>query len=143
MITIQETATTARPPGEVFAYVADFTKVAEWDPGISSSRRVAGDGGMGTRYEVGATFASRVIPMTYEVVEYTAPTRIVLRGSAATIEAVDAIGFEAQAGGGTRVVYRADFTLKGPLRFFALLMRPLFTRLGRKAVGGLEKTLNA
>jgi carbon monoxide dehydrogenase subunit G len=143
MITIQETAATTRPRPEVFAYVADFTKVAEWDPGIASSLRVAGDGGAGTRYEVGATFAGRVIPMTYEVVEHDAPTRIVLHGVGTAIEAVDDIRFEEQEGGGTRVVYRADFTLKGPLRFFAFLMKPLFTRLGRKAVGGLEKTLNA
>jgi carbon monoxide dehydrogenase subunit G len=142
MITIQETVTTPRPRPEAFAYVADFTKVAEWDPGIRSSLRVAGDGGVGTRYEVGATFAGRVIPMTYEVVEYTPPTRIVLRGVSATVEAVDAISFEETASGGTRVVYRADFTLKGVLRYFGFLMKPLFIRLGRKAIGGLGEALN-
>ncbi len=143
MISIQETIATPRPRPEVFAYVADFTKVAEWDPGIASARRVAGDGGVGTRYEVGATFAGRVVPMTYQVVEHVPPTRIVLRGAAATVDAVDDIGFEETEGGGTRVTYRADFTLKGPLRFLALPMRPLFARLGRKAVGGLGKALNS
>jgi uncharacterized protein YndB with AHSA1/START domain len=143
MISIQETVTTPRPRPEVFAYVADFTKVAEWDPGIASARRVAGDGGVGTRYEVEATFAGRVVPMTYEVAEYSSPTRIVLRGSASTLDAVDDIRFEETDGGGTRVVYRADFALRGPLRFLALPMRPLFTRLGRKAVGGLGRALNA
>jgi len=142
MITIQETVTTARPRPEVFAYVADFTKAAEWDPGIRSSERVAGDGGAGTRYEVGATFAGRGVPMTYEVVEHTAPARIVLRGLAATVEAVDAIAFEDLPGGGTRVVYRADFTLKGGLRYFGFLMKPVFGRLGRKAIGGLRAALN-
>ena len=142
MITIQETVTTPRPRPQAFAYVADFTKVAEWDPGIRSSVRGAGDGGVGTRYEVGATFAGRVIPMTYEVVEYTPPSRIVLRGVSATVEAVDAISFEERASGGTRVVYRADFTLKGALRYFGFLMKPLFIRLGRKAIGGLGEALN-
>ena len=122
--------------------MADFTKVAEWDPGIRSSVRVAGDGGVGTRYEVGATFAGRVVPMTYEVIEHAAPARIVLRGLAATVEAVDAISFEDLPGGGTRVVYRADFTLKGGLRYFGFLMKPLFGRLGRKAIGGLREALN-
>lgn len=142
MITIQETVNTPRPRPEAFAYVADFAKVAEWDPGIRSSVRVAGDGGVGTRYEVGATFAGRVVPMTYEVIEYAAPARIVLRGLAATVEAVDAISFEETASGGTRVVYRADFTLKGGLRYFGLVMKPLFGRLGRKAIGGLRSALN-
>ena len=70
MITIQETATTARPRPEAFAYVADFTTAAEWDPGLRYSERVSGDGGVGTRYRVGATFAGRVVPMIYEVIEH-------------------------------------------------------------------------
>jgi carbon monoxide dehydrogenase subunit G len=142
MITIQGTVITARTRPDVFAYVADFSKVSEWDPGIAASRRVAGEGGAGTRYEVEATFAGRVVPMVYEVAEHTPPSRIVLRGAAATVDAVDDIRFEETEGGGTRVVYRADFTLKGPLRFFALPMRPLFARLGRKAIGGLDRALN-
>ena len=142
MINIQGTVTTPRPRADVFAYVADFTKVAEWDPGIQSSARVAGDGGTGTRYEVGATFAGRVVPMVYEVVDYAPPERIVLHGRGATVEAVDSIAFEAAPGGGTQVVYRADFTLKGGLRHVGFLMRPLFTRLGRKAIGGLQAALN-
>jgi len=142
MITIQETVTTPRPRPDVFAYVADFTKAAEWDPGIRSAVRVAGAGGVGTRYEVEATFAGRVVPMTYEVIEHTAPTCIVLRGGAATVEALDTIAFEEAPEGGTRVVYRADFTLKGRLRSVGFLMKPLFRRLGRKAIGGLGAVLN-
>ena len=142
MITIQETATTPRPRPEAFAYVADFTRAAEWDPGIRSSVRVAGDGGVGSRYEVGATFAGRVVPMIYEVIEHAVPGRIVLRGVAASVEALDTISFEEVPGGGTRVGYRADFTLKGGLRHVAFLMKPLFGRLGRKAIGGLQAALN-
>ncbi len=141
-IRIEETVTTKRPLSEVFAYVADFTKVAEWDPGIRLSTRVSGDGGVGTRYEVEATFAGRVVPMTYEVVEREDPERIVLRGTAPTAEAIDDIRFEAD-GEGTRITYRAEFTLKGVLRFFGLLLRPVFTRLGKKALAGLDATLNA
>ena len=111
-------------------------------PGIRSSARIAGDGGVGTRYQVGATFAGRVIPMTYEVIDYAAPSRIVLRGTAATVEAVDAITFDDLPGGATRVTYRADFTLKGGLRYFGFLMKPLFGRLGRKAIGGLGEALD-
>jgi carbon monoxide dehydrogenase subunit G len=143
MITIQETVTSARPRPDVFAYVADFARVAEWDPGIASARRVAGDGAVGSRYEVQAGFAGRVVPMTYEVVEHTPPARVVLRGTAATLEAVDDIRFEETEAGGTRVVYRAEFTLKGPLRLFALPLRPVFARLGRRAISGLDRALNS
>jgi hypothetical protein len=142
MISIQETVTSPRSRAEVFAYVADFTKATEWDPGIRSSSRVAGDGGVGTRYQVEATFGGRVVPMTYEVAEHAAPSRLVLRGAAATVDAVDAISFEDQAGGGTRVTYRADFTLKGALRYFGFFLKPTFARLGRTALAGLEAALN-
>jgi len=140
-IRIEEVVATERPLSDVFAYVADFTKVAEWDPGIRSSTRVSGDGGIGTRYQVEATFAGRVVPMTYEIVEREDLKRVVLRGTAPTAEAIDDICFEAD-GGGTRITYRAEFTLKGALRFFALLLRPVFIRLGKKAMAGLEATLN-
>lgn len=142
MISIQVTTTTSRPRPEVFAYVADFARVAEWDPGIAAARRVAGEGGVGTRYEVEATFAGRSVPMVYEVVEHDAPLRIVLRGAAAAVEAVDDIGFEELGGGGTRVTYRADFTLPGRRRWLAPLLRPLFGRLGRRAIEGLGRALN-
>lgn len=141
MISIQHSVATARPRPEVFAYVADFEKVAEWDPGIASARRVTGDGGVGTRYEIGARFAGRVVPMTYEVVEHSAPGRITLRGTSGGVDAVDDIRF-VEAAGGTRVDYRADFTLRGALRFAAPLLRPLFRRVGRRAIDGLQRALN-
>jgi carbon monoxide dehydrogenase subunit G len=140
-IRIEETVVTRRPRPEVFGYVADFKKVAEWDPGIRSSTRVFGDGGVGTRYEVEATFAGRVVPMTYEVIEHEEPERIVLHGTAPTAEATDDIRFE-DDDGGTRIVYRAEFVLKGALRLLGPLLRPIFTRLGTKAMAGLDSTLN-
>src|SRR5436853_323336 len=33
----------ATPPGETFAYLADFTYAAEWDPGVAEARRLTPD----------------------------------------------------------------------------------------------------
>ena len=140
MITLTETITSPKPRAEVFTYVADFSTVAEWDPGIQSSTRTSGDGGVGTVYAVEATFAGRVVPMTYEVTGFEPGHRIVLRGIGDAVEAIDTITF-ADHGEATRVVYSAEFTLKGFMRFLELPMRPLFTRLGKKAIGGLREAL--
>lgn len=142
MIRLTETVTTQRPLAEVFAYVADFTTTAEWDPGIRASTLRSGDGTVGSVYDVRATFLGREVPMTYEVVEYARDERIVIRGEAPTVTAVDTIEV-AQPDGPTVVTYSAQFTLKGPIRFLEPLLRPLFGRLGRKALQGLDAVLNA
>jgi carbon monoxide dehydrogenase subunit G len=140
MIRYQETVVSPRPPEDVFAYVSDFTTVVEWDPGIASSERSSGEGGVGTTYDVVATFRGREVPMTYEVVEYREPSQIVLRGTGSSVEALDTIDFSAD-GAGTRLVYTAEFRMKGLLRFAEPFMRGMFDSLGKKAIGGLRSAL--
>jgi carbon monoxide dehydrogenase subunit G len=142
MITITETITTTKPRPEVFAYLSDFTAVAEWDPGIASSDRTSGDGGVGSVYEVIATFSGREIPMTYEVLEMTPPERIVLRGAGRSVVALDTIEC-LDHNDGTRVVYTAEFRLKGVMRLVEPFLGGTFRRLGRTAIEGLARALNA
>jgi carbon monoxide dehydrogenase subunit G len=140
MIRIHETVASPRPPEDVFAYVSDFTTVAEWDPGILTSERTSGEGGAGTTYAVVADFRGREVPMTYEVVELRPPERIVLHGSGSAVDAVDTIEFFAD-GAGTRVVYNAEFRMKGLFRFAEPFMRGMFDALGKKAIDGLRAAL--
>jgi hypothetical protein len=61
---VTEVIEVPRTPAESFAYVADFTTVAEWDPGIHASRRVSGDGGTGSVYEVQAGFRGKTMTVS-------------------------------------------------------------------------------
>jgi len=140
MISIRESITTTRPREEAFAYVADFRTVAEWDPGIEASERTGGEGGVGTTYRVTAAFRGRSIPMTYEVTEHERPDRIVLRGEGAAVHAVDTIEFF-DHDGGTRIVYSADFRMKGLFRLAEPFMGGMFRDLGHKAIAGLDRAL--
>jgi carbon monoxide dehydrogenase subunit G len=142
MIRIQGTVSTPKPPEDVFAYVSDFTTVTEWDPGIASSERTSGDGGTGTTYDVVAVFRGRSVPMTYEVADHRPPERIMLRAAASSVDALDTIEFFPD-GAGTRVVYTAEFRMKGLLRFAEPFMRGMFDTLGKKAIDGLRSKLNA
>ena len=53
---------------------------ADWDPGIHESRKVSGDGGVGTVYEVQAEFRGKTMPFTYTVTALEQDARIVLDG---------------------------------------------------------------
>lgn len=128
------------PVAASFAYVADFTTVAEWDPGIHESRRVSGDGGVGTVYEVQAEFRGKTMPFTYTVTALEQNSRIVLDGVGERATSVDTIGFEA-TGEGTRITYSAEFKLKGVFRAAEPFLGSTFRTLARKALAGLEAKL--
>ena len=146
MTRLTRTLEVDRPIGEVFAFVADFTHVAEWDPGSVESRKLTpGDVGVGvgTEYDVVAEFNGRRLPLTYVVREWTPPRRVVLEGTGSTFRGVDDISFEPTASGGTRVTCVADLRLRGPLRAFEPFLRTRFERTGDDAVAGMRRALEA
>ena len=144
---VTEVIEVARSVEESFAYVADFTTVADWDPGIHSSRRVSGDGGIGSIYDVQAEFRGKTVPFTYTVTAFEQNRRIVLDGVGEKATSVDTIEFEAlpSAGDGTgaRITYTADFRLKGLLRIAEPFLGGTFRDLARKALAGLEAELRS
>ena len=137
---IQREVTTSTPPDRVFAYLSDFTTTTEWDPGTVKTVRVSGDGGVGTTYENTSKFMGRETELTYEVVEYAAPTRIVLHGTNKTVDATDSITVEAN-GGGSRVTYEANFEFSGVAKLMAPLLSPALKKLGDDAKKGMEEAL--
>ena len=139
---VREVIEVQRSAAEAFAYVADFTTAAQWDPGIAESRRVSGDGGVGTRYEVLADFRGKRLPFTYTVTEVVAGRRIVLDGVGAKATSVDTIEVE-PAGAGARITYTADFRLKGVLRAAEPFLGGTFKTLAAKALAGLEASLGS
>ena len=139
---IERTVTTAAPLEAVFGYLADFTTTTEWDPGTVRTSRVAGDGGVGTRYHNRSRFLGRETELTY-VVEQLVPGSVIhLRGENRTVVANDTMTFVRTPTGGTRVTYRAAFSFKGPARLVAPLLSPAFRRLGDEAERGLYQCLD-
>ena len=140
---VTEVIEVPRTPEEAFAYVADFTTVAEWDPGIHASRKVSGDGGVGSVYEVQAEFRGKTMPFTYTVTAFEQNRKIVLDGVGEKATSLDTIAFEPAAGGGTRITYSADFRLKGVLRVAEPFLGGTFKALAKKALDGLAAKLGA
>ncbi|MEO5634446.1 SRPBCC family protein [Gaiella sp.] len=138
---VTEVIEVPRSVEESFAYVADFTTVAEWDPGIHESTRVSGEGDVGTIYAVQAEFRGKTMPFTYTVTAFAPNERIVLDGVGERATSLDTIAFEAAVAGGTRITYTADFRLKGVLRVAEPFLGGTFRALAGKALAGLEAKL--
>ena len=136
---------TSTPIDRVYAYLSDFTTTNEWDPGTVETVRVAGDGGVGSRYRNSSSFMGRQTKLTYVVREVVPDERFVLQGDNKTLRAVDTMTF-APAGTGTRVTYDADFTFKGGMKYAALLLSPVlalaFKKLGDEAEQGMQSSLD-
>jgi carbon monoxide dehydrogenase subunit G len=139
---LHRTITVNRPLEEAFAYVADFTTVSEWDPGVSGSTQTAGNGpGVGATYRVTAVFNGRELPMTYHMSAYEPPARVTLRGEGSTVTAVDDITFKDRGDGTTQIDYMADLRMKGLLRLAEPFLKGAFDKLADKAMAGLERRL--
>ena len=141
MATIQESIVVDRPIEEAFAYTADFSNVADWDPGVVSVEAL--DGGppaVGARYDLVVAFGRSEVPMRYEITELDAPGRVVLVGEGKGLTAIDTIEFTA-ADGGTRIDYTAELEFRNFIRFIERFMGRVFDGVGKKAMAGLSAAL--
>jgi hypothetical protein len=136
------TVTSPKPIEQVFAYMADFSNVREWDPSaVRADAMGGGDAELGARYEVTSRFLGRETDLTYEIVELQRPARVVLRGENESVVSVDAIGFRELPEGGTEVTYDADLKLKGARRLFDPAFGIAFRRLCERARARMQEVL--
>lgn len=131
-----------RPQAETFAYVADWSHLADWDPGIAESRKVSdGPVGTGTQFDVLADFRGRTIPMRYTIIEFEEGRRVVLDGQGDNVTSVDEITVE-EIESGSRITYDADIKMKGIYRIVQPFLGGTFNKMGQKALAGLKKELD-
>ena len=136
------TVDSPRGPDDVFAYLSDFSTTQEWDPGVAEAERLdEGEIVVGSRVRLVADFMGRKTPLVYEVTAIDPPNLITLRGENGNVVSLDTMTFEPTASGGTRIVYDADLTLKGPMRIADPLLKLVFNRIGDHAVEGLRAEL--
>lgn len=122
----QTTVRSAWSRERTFGYLADFRRVAEWDPTIESSELTGGTAGEpGATYDVTFSVAGKQSTLPYRAVEVNPPSSIVMKAETDAVVSLDTITVEA-ADEGVLVTYRAELTLKGarkladPIADFAL-----------------------
>jgi dehydrogenase/reductase SDR family protein 12 len=130
------------PIQEAFDYLADFSRTAEWDPGVEEAHRLTkGEVGVGARFNVIVSFFGQRIPLEYEITEFDRPSRLVLTGGDSSMISVDEMSFVSRPGG-TRVTYEARIDLVGIRRIADPIVDVLMQRVGRLAVRGLRERLS-
>ena len=128
-------------PDAAFAYMADARNFAEWDPGVKSSTLVRGDEpGPGAAFEVIVNAGPRAMTLTYEIVEWEPPRRLVLRAETRSIRSNDTVLIDATTSG-SAVTYDAELNLRGMLRLFDPLLGLSFRKIGDRAAAGLRRVL--
>jgi len=141
MATYNAIIATRRVPEDVFSYLADFSNAREWDPGVPKAERLGkGPIGEGSQFLITANFLGRTTTLTYAIVEYRPSSAVAFRGENSTAVSLDRITCE-PFGGGTRVTYNAQLSLKGPLGVADPLLALAFRRVGDRALAGLRSTL--
>jgi len=143
MTTLKEHVETPLPRAAAFAYVADFAQQAEWDPNTVSSARIdSGELGVGARFALEVKLGRKAAPMEYRITEFEAPARLVLIGEGSGVWTRDEIVFT-ELPDATRVDYTAEIRLSGWMGLIQPLLGPAFDRIGKGAVAGMKRELDA
>jgi len=129
---------TPMTPGTTFAYMADLTNVARWDPGVTRAEQVVGARpGVDAAYDVTVDAGRRTTTFRYDVVEWQPPHRVVLTASNAVMHLRDEIGLD-RIEVETLITYDARITLRGPLKVFDGVLERKFRPMGERAAAGLR-----
>lgn len=143
MTKLHGTLTTPLDREAAFAYVADWGRQAEWDPNTVSAAPIgSGEPEVGSRYALEVRSFRRSVPMEYRITELVSPERLVLVGEGSGIWAQDTISFT-ETPTGTRVDYEAEIRLSGVLGLVQPLLGRAFDAIGRGAVAGMKRELDA
>jgi carbon monoxide dehydrogenase subunit G len=134
---------TPMPPAEAFAYMADLTNFAEWDPGVDRVTQVEGDGaGLGAAFDVAVKVPGRTMTLRYDTVAFDdASTTMTAFAQNSVMTSKDTIIVKAD-GTGSIVTYDAELKLKSLLGLFDPLLGLSFNRIGDRAAAGLIEALS-
>lgn len=136
---------TSKTPDEAFAFMADLTNFASWDPGVISSVQVVGDAAeLGSAYDVEVKSIGGTMILTYEITEFDTPNRFVATAMSDKLTSVDVITVvpdEVGDGEGSVVTYDAELTLNGAFAIGEPALALAFNSIGDKAAAGLVRAL--
>ncbi|MEU8760055.1 SRPBCC family protein [Streptomyces sp. NPDC048659] len=142
MISVERVLVVSRPVAEVVAYLEDFARAEEWDPGtVRCVRLDDGPVRQGARWLNTSRFRGRTTELRYEL-RVREPFHLVFRGENETVTALDDLRFADEATT-TRLTYRASLTFRGLARLAAPFLRGEFERLADGVADRLPEAAEA
>ncbi|MFT7650245.1 MAG: carbon monoxide dehydrogenase subunit G [Candidatus Poriferisodalaceae bacterium] len=131
-----------KPADEAFAYMADLSNFAEWDPGVEHAEQVQGDGpGPNTAFDVTVKGIGGSLTLRYDVTDYDPPEKVVAKAQSRLLTSLDTITVRGD-GDGSVVTYDAELKLNGLLGLADPLLGLSFNRIGDRAATGLVRALD-
>ena len=130
-------------PDAAYDGLADFTSVADWDPGVTGAVRVDdGELALGSAFDVDVAMGPKAITFRYHLTEIDPPHQFVLRAERGPFVSLDTVTVEVAEDGESIVTYDAVLELKGLLGLFDPVLAIGFRRVGDKAAEGLRRHLD-
>lgn len=140
--TLLESIVVERELADCFRYVKDFSTIEQWDPGVYRSEKITpGPVEVGTRFNLLLNVAGKRLPMEYRLTACEENHCLMLEGENQWLQATDTISFSSAGTGKTEITYRAVLTVKAVPQLALPVVTPALTRVGKKAVSGLKRSL--
>jgi len=137
-LTLDETIVVDRPLPEVFAYLADFSRIEQWDPGVARACKLTpGAPGVGTGYRIDMKAG---FSLHYTVVEFEPQQRLLMTVDSRLFTAREEI-LVRETDTGTAVRYIARFDFPRPLALANRIYPALMERVGKATMAGLQRAL--
>lgn len=137
-ITLDEAIEVQRPLHEVFAYVSEFSRIDQWDPGVARGHKITpGAPGVGSQYRIDMKAG---FSLHYRVIELEPDARMLMDVHSRLFTAREEIQFSATEAG-TRVRYIAKFNFPAPLAAANRVYPAAMDRVGKETMAGLQRAL--
>jgi len=130
-------------PEAAFAYMADLTNFARWDPGVRRAEAVTtSEPGLGAEFDVEVNGIPRPLLLRYRLTTYRHPHEVVAEATSKRLHSLDRITVVPDDSTGSLVTYDAELNLRGVPSVFDPFLSMVFGRIGRQAEQGLMKALD-
>lgn len=140
MIQVSNTIEIARPPAQVFAYVANFENNPNWMPVNRVQNVTNGAVGKGTRFKQQVDLFGASYEVESVITELVPNERIAFEYNAPIFNWRGSYLFE-PSGAGTRVTAKGSVTLTGPYKMAEPMFAPKLRRLINDTAPKLKQVL--
>jgi hypothetical protein len=139
---MKDTFSTSQSASKAFEYIVDFSHINEWDHTIVSANKVGNAPvKLGTRFELLYAMGKRKKPISYQVTDFTKPTKAVLTGVSKSFTAIDTVCIE-ELEKGCLVDWHTEITFTGVSAFIVPLIAKKIKANGLQTIRDLNVMLD-